>query len=240
LWPTIAVLVLLPLLIGLGVWQLDRARQKIELQDARLAREQATPVRLGEAPLVVSEDRFRRARGTGHYQARYGFLLDNQVHKGQAGYHVLTPFKPDLGTQWILVDRGWVAWGPDRDRLPDIATPGDTVTIEGRLVAPQKPSLVLGAQATEQTAQEFTRRWQSVDLQRFADVTGLQVAPLVLQLAPGAAHGFVREWPVITDEWINRHKAYALQWFALALTLVLLYLILNFKRDDSEFDSKQS
>lgn len=230
-WPSVALLLVLPVLISLGLWQLDRARQKVEIRDLYIARSAEPALVLG-AREVRDEDRFRRVQGTGEYAARFGFLLDNQVYKGRPGYHVFTPFKPGRGQQWILIDRGWVPWGPDRDRLPEIEVPNGDVKVSGQLRAPGRPGLMLGGGEVTDTKEEMPLRWQSVDLRRYARITGLSIAPLLLQLDADNEHGYVRDWPVYSDSWIDRHKGYAFQWFALAVTLVFIYVMLNFKRTD--------
>ena len=49
--------------------------------------------------------------------------------------------------------------------------------------------------------------------------------PLVLELDPAGGGGFVRAWPAYEDSWIQRHHGYALQWFSLALVLLVVYLL---------------
>lgn len=233
MWPTLALLLLLPVLIGLGVWQMDRARQKAEIRDAHLGQAALPALELGAATLHGT-DQYRRATGTGEYAGHLGILLDNQVHKGRPGYHVLTPFRSKTGGQWILVDRGWVPWGPDRSRLPQIETPAGTVVVKGQLLSPVRPGLELEGPVSARPEKGIPVLWQSIDTREFARVTGLMVAPLLLRLDADAEHGFVREWRAVTDNWVDRHKGYAFQWFALAATLLVLYLILNFKRTDNE------
>ncbi len=234
-WPTLAVLPLFVLLVSLGLWQMDRAQQKTDIRDAVLTKGRLPELELG-ATKVTADQLYRRARGSGHYDPRLGFLLDNKVHQGQAGYHVMTPLQPGSGGQWILVNRGWVPWGTDRDRLPEIVTPKGEVVVHGRLVAPEKIPLAL----SKSDALDFDQRWQSVDLERFARVSGRSVAPLILQLDPKAGNGFIRQWPAYSDQWIDRHTGYAVQWFALAFVLVVLFLGFSFKRTSDDIDNESS
>ena len=234
-WPTVAVLPMLVLLLSLGLWQLDRAQQKTEIRDAVLAKERLPELELGKTK-VTADDLYRRVRGSGQYDPRYAFLLDNKVNQGRAGYHVLTPFKPRTDGQWILVNRGWIPWGMDRSRLPDIPTPTGNAMVHGRLVVPEKVPLALG----NNNVQDFEQRWQSLDLERFARVSGLSVAPLILQLDPKAQFGFTRQWPAYSDQWIDRHKGYAVQWFALAFVLVVIFLVFSFKRKSDDISNESS
>ena len=54
--------------------------------------------------------------------------------------------------------------------------------------------------------------------------------PLVLQLDAGDAHGFVREWKPVYGIPPAKHRAYAMQWFTLALVLAMIYLGVNTRR----------
>ena len=90
-WPsTLATLLLLPLLLGLGFWQSDRARQKAELQTAFAERFQRPSVPLADVDPADPAQRYVRVSASGRYDDAHQLLLDNQVRDGQAGYHVLT------------------------------------------------------------------------------------------------------------------------------------------------------
>lgn len=226
---TLATAVLLPALIGLGVWQLDRAEQKTEIRDRYAARGRMPPVDVNGQALDPEKMDFRQATVRGRYRAGLTIYLDNKVLDGEPGYAILTPLEKipeaDGGRRYILVNRGWVPWGPSRQVLPDIDTPFGMLEASGRLRMPAQDYFTL----EDETGSGFRRRWQNLDLERYERVTGIALSPLVLELDPDArqAGGFVRRWPQYDDTWIDRHKAYAVQWFALALTLLVLYVALN-------------
>jgi len=224
---TVATVLVLPALVGLGMWQLDRAEQKTAIRDRHLARGAMPPVDANRTALDAAGMDFRRATARGEYRADLTIYLDNKVLNGRPGYEVLTPLglagEPD---RHLLVNRGWVPWGEETRSLPDIDTPSGPVSVSGRLRAPPQDYFTL---EDETAAARFRQRWQNLDLERYAGAAGLSVSPLVLQLDPGArnAGGFARQWPVYDDAWIERHRAYAVQWFAMAVILVGLYVFLN-------------
>jgi len=237
---TLATALLLPALIGLGFWQLDRAEQKTEIRDKYAARGRMGPVDVNRRQLDRDEMDFRQARVEGRYRADMSIYLDNKVLDGVPGYEILTPLeiarRKTGEAQFILVNRGWIPWGESRQTLPPVDTPTGPLTLSGRLRAPARDYFTLADEATQ--SEGFKPRWQNLDLERYERVTGLAVSPLVLELDPGEqnAGGFTRRWPAYDDAWIDRHKAYAVQWFALALTLVVLYVTLNLKKRHSEHD----
>ena len=56
------------------------------------------------------------------------------------------------------------------------------------------------------------------------------VYPFIIRLGKNEPYGFVREWPVIAMS-PDRHRAYALQWFSMATILAILFIALNFEKE---------
>ena len=102
------------LFIALGLWQLERAQLKEEIE-ARFQQ------RLGDsyrplASLADGEDiEYRRLLLQGRYDSEHSLLVDNQLHQGRAGYYILTPLQLRDSDHLVLVNRGWAAWGESRD-----------------------------------------------------------------------------------------------------------------------------
>lgn len=225
---TLVTLLLLPLLLGLGGWQLDRARQKTTLQADFAQRFQQPPVALAEVNLADPDYRYRRVIAAGRYDNQHQVLLDNQMREGQPGYHVLTPLRLANGAA-ILVNRGWTPLGESRQVLPDLTVSAEPATIRGWLAQPVEPGLRLG------DAAGADRRWPRiapyVDYQRLAAILGYPLQPAVMLLEPDQADGYWRDWqPRFGGFGPERHQGYAVQWFALAATLAVLYLTVNVHR----------
>lgn len=231
---TLAAFAILPVLIGLGLWQLDRARQKTEIRERYEARAQMQPIDINRDVFDSEKVEFRRAVVEGRYHEALTILLDNKILNGVPGYEVLTPLEARdeiNGTRrFMLVNRGWISWGDSRQELPDIDTPSGVVVLSGRLKVPAKEYFTLEKQTGDR---EFNPRWQNLDLSLYEHVTGLPVYPFVLQLDPEntGGGGLVRQWQEYDDRWIQRHKAYAVQWFGLAVLLLGLYVGLNLKNE---------
>jgi surfeit locus 1 family protein len=228
LWPTLATLVLLPVLIGLGMWQLDRAGQKRNLQvemDLRL-QEPAVPL----SPVFESSEalRFRKVIARGRYEPEDQILIDNRVHQGQAGYFVLTPLRLGEGPARVLVNRGWVSLGRDRTALPAIETPPGRVEVTGLAVVPQTDGFHLGG--AKPPGDGWHPVWQYLDLDLYRDSVAYPVQPIVILLDPTSpSGGFVRQW-ARPDAGIATHQGYAFQWFSLAVALAAIYILLNTRK----------
>lgn len=212
---------LLPLLLSLGFWQLQRAEEKRDLQEQYSARQGELPVALEQ--LRPAEDlQYRQVELSGRYDNAHHFLLDNRIHQGQVGYELITPFVTDI-ERVVLVNRGWLPQGPTRAVLPAVNAVEARVTLHGSIYVPVGTPLVLG----EVMAQEgWPRVIQSLDPPTAGALAGYaqnSVFPYSVRLADSMPGVLVRDWPVVSMD-PARHQGYAVQWFAMALMLLSLYL----------------
>ncbi len=225
LWPTLAAVALAVLTFSLGNWQMDRATYKRGLQARIDAGERAPILWVGAAPVTKAQVLYRRVRVQGVFDSRYQILLDNRIHNGVAGYHVLTPLKIRGGQRAVLVNRGWIPVGNSRSALPVTPVATAQVKITGLAVDPDTRYFELSAAAPQ------GRVWQNLNFKRYAAWSDLDLQPFVLQQSNNSADGLIRDWPR-PDTGVSTHLSYALQWYGLAATLVVLWLVLNVKRKE--------
>ena len=120
-----ATVALTAILLSLGFWQLERAELRRAQDGLKQERAQLSPVYITSFPEEsLGELADRRVRLRGQYLP-HQFLLDNQIHDKQPGYHVLSPFELSTYEQVVLVNRGWVAAEADRSRLPSVPAPAE-------------------------------------------------------------------------------------------------------------------
>lgn len=229
LWPSVAVALLLPLLIALGFWQLDRAGQKEALEEAYRSRQASPPIDL----LTAGEDRrrreemlWRRVQLRGEYLPDKQYLLDNQIKGGEPGYLIFSPFRLAGRQDIVLVNRGWLPLEGDRNTVPEVPPPEDEV-VEGTAKEPQSAGLFLGGPVAEELGPGFVRV-QQLDLEAVARDNEWRLLPYVVRLDEQPGSGFVRNWkaPGFGRE---KHLGYAFQWFAMAAALLIIYLVVNMK-----------
>lgn len=226
--PTLVTLVLLALLVGLGLWQLDRARQKETMQSDFDSRAVDGALRLDGSERDPDVLRYRRARAAGSLDGARQFLLDNQVRNGIAGYHVLTPLRLDAGGAAVLVNRGWVPVGSARERLPEVTVAGEPGALEGMVTTPRGSPILLGESGYESSG--WPRVVQVVDYPAMEAALGYRLLPFTLLLDPDTEGGYERDWQAFQGIPPERHRAYAFQWFSLALALMIIYLAANMRR----------
>lgn len=211
--------------IQLGNWQHAKADRKLAAQHQLDTRGGDAPVSIGSAPVDADALRSRPVSVRGHFETDRQFLVDNRIHREQAGYHVLTPLVIEGSDMRVLVNRGWIPANARHDDIPQVATPAVPVTLTGTAVVPGTRFFTLGdaPQAGWQPV------WQNLDLARFAGSAPYPLQPVVVQLAPDAPAGFVRDWPR-PDERFERHLSYALQWYGFAASAVLIWFALGWRR----------
>jgi len=124
----------------------------------------------------------------------------------------------------VLVDRGWVPAAPDRGQLPALGIDSATRTVTGMVAPLPRAGLALGA--TESTQQGWPRRLLWPDAAAVQAHWGVGVPARIVLLRGDQADGFVREWTPATGMPPERHLGYAVQWFGLAIALVLIWLVL--------------
>lgn len=213
------------LCVALGLWQLDRAalKESIELKFEQRLGEQYQAFAAGDA---LDDIEYRKLLLQGSYDNTRHLLVDNQLHRGRAGYYVLTPLKLKDSDDLILVNRGWAAWGVSREELPPIPPATSANGVAGIANYPNQPALRLGGMNPSE-------RWPQ--LIPYIDIEALQtqfsghLLPVVLWLAPEQSGAFVRNWNPV---WMKPEKsrAYATQWFAFALIALVFFVILNLRK----------
>lgn len=223
LWPTLAALFFLVLTLSLGNWQSGRAETKRALQARYDAAMREAPIHVGSTLLDRDSVLYRKLEVEGAFDDAHSILLDNRVMNGVAGYHVLTPLRISGGPLVILVNRGWVAAGRTREQVPAPPTPAGVMRLEGMAVDPHTRYVELAPTAPQ------GRVWQNLDFARYAAITGLRLQPVLLLQTSSTADGLQRSWPR-PDTGVNTHVSYAVQWYSLAATLTVLWLIMNVKR----------
>jgi len=233
---TLATILIMALCIRLGFWQYNKAQDTIEKQQKIDDGMTFAPV---ELPSIIDDEaswQYKRVSFKGSYLPEYQIILDNRVHGNKAGYEVITPVKVNNKEHYVLVNRGWIAGNPDRS-LPMIETPEDEQLFIGDLTFPLAKVFTLESTAEKESA--WQSLWQHIDMQRYQTLVPFHVSPYIVRLAPGEiAGGFVRDWPIPKNR-ITVHLGYAYQWFGFALTLFIIYIVLNIKSVKKEIENNE-
>lgn len=224
-----AAVAFIALFSALGFWQVGRYEIKLELWDA-FHQAGERPVRsVTDLEQLDSLDPYTPVELRGRYDLERQTLLDNRVRGGRLGVEVFTPLVMDSGGV-VLVNRGWLPMARDRRQLPGAPGPDGLVAVSGLAVPPPAPGFQLGrVQAPDDWP------WLTPYLlpDRLRAVLDRPLADRVVLLDPEAPGGFARDWtPSMLPP--ERHLGYAVQWFALALAVAVVWILLTVRREKGE------
>ena len=223
----------------LGRWQLARMHEKqAMLAQAKQATDHSHP-----QPLLLALDRKRAsnydwASGQGR-MANVTVWLDNQQRNGQVGVRMYCVLLPDIGSQAVLLDAGW--WPLNGTRaMPVFGCPAHIEQSVRGLLAPPPAE---GLQHGHALASLGENRWLAarMDLPALASALRLPtgIAPRVLRLDPQHQHDDAgvmlapgeRDLEILPNTLTpERHLGYAVQWFGLAITVLVVALVLTFRQ----------
>lgn len=211
------------ILVKLGFWQLERANEKEQLF-ADYAQRTAQSISLNDqSQPLTTIPRYAEISVSGQLLDDY-LLLDNQIMNGQAGYHVIGLLQATLADDKaaiIMVNMGWIPWGESRDKRPRVELPSTPLTISGYFYEPEL-TRIWGASGHTVEHDQWPVRVQQLDADAIAAATQLPIQPYVVLLSESAELGWPRQWQpqVMTPA---KHRAYALQWFSLAIACLLVF-----------------
>ncbi len=219
-----AMLVIAGLL--LGNWQTRRAEQKQAIEQAMIQRGEMPPLQAAELAIDAQPEEYRRVIAEGEFIAGWPVYLENRPYEGKAGFHLLMPLRIRATGQVVLVLRGWFPRDAlDRTHLPEIPVPKGKLRIEGKVLNSVSRVMQLGDKPALQPAAIV----QTLSLEEFAAASRLPLHTFIMQQSSDTADGLVRDWP-LPSVGIDKHRGYAFQWYALAITAFLFFLVTGFKR----------
>ena len=224
LWPTAAAIFFIIVTVMLGNWQLSRAQEKEDRQTQLNQLSQQPVISIPTSSIRLEDYQFRKVEVQGTYVPTHTIYLDNKINRGRAGYQIITPVRLGESSMHVLINRGWIVAGRTRSELPDIPTPAGKVKISGIVESPTIRTLEL---STETVSGQV---WENLHLDRYRKATGLTLQPLVVLQENDVQDGLLREW-TRPDSGASRNLGYAFQWFSMALAIIILYLVLNVKRN---------
>lgn len=224
--PTLGFLIVLPILLMLGNWQWHRASQKQQMLDSIQQRKQHKPLLIDKVPANIQQAMYYPLILDGEYLNQYTILLDNRIHEHAAGYDVYTPFLPKDKNKAILVNRGWVSMGETRNNLPTIQPLDGNTKVLGTIASPSNGFVLT---PSELKIDKKPILVQKIDLNQLAELIKQPLEEYILILNSHQPGSLIYNWnPVIMPP--AKHVAYSVQWYGLALTLLIIYIALNLKR----------
>ncbi len=224
--PPIAAVLLTILFVSLGLWQLDRAAEKVAMQ--RLFDADADYVPLTEG---MATQEYQRISARGRFLPDRQFLLDNMILNGRPGYFVITPFEYAGAKPLLAVNRGWIAAAPDRSLPALVPLAAQETEVRGRVGRLPRVGIRGGEAIANQPG--WPKLATYPELTDLSTALGRELLPFVLLLDPDGSDTLVRQWQP-QGRGPAMHYGYAFQWFALAAATagVLIWQSLKRRRHD--------
>ena len=205
------------LLVGLGVWQLERLQWKLGLI-AQIQRNMHAPAISLDRAMQLGIDRaqYRRVAIRGRLDNGLEDFLYTTGPHGRPVYHVLTPLLTGSGA--VIVDRGYIPVSLREPASRRGSEPMGQVQFVGLLRMPDKPGIFTPPPDLRD------RVWFARDVEAMAGQDHLRLAaPVVLEAVAASEQTWPRGGQTRVDL-PNDHLQYALTWFLLAAALVVVYL----------------
>ena len=235
---TVSALIVIAIGCGAGIWQLNRADTKIALAANLLARQQMPILSANAGPWALGEARERRMIARGQYLPEAAIWLDNRPRPippagsttSQSGFYLMMPLRLEGKDEVLWINRGWAPRNNEnRETLPPVQTPNKVVNVEGIVFAQPGKVYELGG-GKNAIDPGKPRIEQNFDLVSEGELHGWTQAPFILrEVEVGSDDGLLREWPPLTSG-VDRHYAYAFQWFALAFAGFLFWLVTGLRQ----------
>lgn len=224
--PSLVTLVLVPIMLSLAFWQLGRADEKRAWLAVIEQAQHTPPFALNDALPAYEQAQYRLARAQGVFDADRVFLLNNQIEAGRLGYRALLPLRLKGTDSAVLVEGDWLP--AEQGAQPVLEVPEGEIELVGQVGKGPAVAFRLGV------AGDATRGWplevHYMDFEFFQEQLPYPLLPYVLRPGEDVQVPKISMTP-------EKHVGYAVQWFAMTLALVVIYLAVNTKRrrgDDSE------
>ena len=224
----IAALVLLPVMLYLGFWQLDRAEEKEQLLSSwkTPSMRELLP---DESELV--EGQYLGVRLQGRFDETRYFLLDNRMRKGKPGYEIIALFISEGVSQKVLVNLGWLPLGKSREQIPKVLLPQDVVIVSGKLKLLSKNIVLKRTSINE----GWPKVVQSLEPVFLSEVVAETLPAFGIHVDRSVIDYLDINWPVLMML-PEKHIGYAVQWFVMSMVLtgMIIWSLSQIKREAYE------
>ena len=193
-------------LLFLGFWQIYRLNWKLELIEQIENSLKNDPVELNS----IEKKNYLRIKTSGEIDFDKQIYLYNLNDTGKPGFEVVNPIK--IGNENYLINRGWIPF--EKKDLPEINLV-DQNQIVGTLMLQTKPN------AFKPENDIKKNYWFTLNREDILKFTGRNFSDYVIYLN---GEYKIPKPRVITAKISNNHKKYAITWFSMAISILLIYL----------------
>jgi surfeit locus 1 family protein len=223
LWIIVGFTVVALVCARLGLWQVERLRERRSANKAALAERSKPPLDLQNTDAPDSSLVSRRVRASGYYDHDHDIVLRGRAYQGVPGVEIVSPLLIGVGRPAVLVNRGFVP-SPDAVSVStDSLRQSGEVRIEGI-------ALPIRSGRGAPLLHENQTTWADLDLAQLQGRLPYPIRSIYIRQSPDSSvSSFPRRLapPPLDD---GPHLSYAIQWFAFATMAVVFGIILSRSR----------
>lgn len=210
----------------LGIWQLDRAADKVEAQTALVEESMRNAAAIETIPdghlhSANPEIQNLHVELRGEYLNERAILLLAEFFEGQIGYGVVTPFRLSSTGDLVLVHRGWTSGILPPNTPPNLRPVEGELTVTAQIFVPPQNARVISSQID---ASQWPLRIRSLEIDVISEILDEPIFPFEVRLTAQQAGVLVRHWPAVNAD-VNQNLSYAVQWFTFALLVLFLSVL---------------
>ena len=203
---SIFVFFFISIFVALGSWQLVRLNWKLDLIEQIQSSLKEEPININNTVLK----NYLRIKAIGKINFENQIYLYNLNEKGAPGFEVINPIK--INKENYLLNRGWIPFNKKNDKEINIIDENNIVGVLRKQIKANmfKPKNDIS-----------NNYWFTLNREDLYDFTGEKFSPYIIYLSSK------NEFPktkLITANISNNHKKYAITWFSLAISILLIYL----------------
>ena len=216
--------------IVLGFWQIDRADQKNVLNSNYTDRQQEAIIVLDKNNVIDEKSSllWRKVEFEGSFINKQNIILDNQIFNQIAGFNIITPFKIRGSDSLVLINRGWHPNLKNRETLPIINEISGERLLQGHIASFPVSGIKLGKNNIE-TLNSQIFRFQRLDAAELNYFFSAKIMPYMIYLDPIIDKELYGNFKLPAPD-SQKNYGYAFQWFAFAITLLIIFIRLSMKR----------
>jgi len=193
-------------LISLGSWQLYRLNWKLNLIEEIENSLIKNPIELS----TINKKNFLKIKTSGEIDFDKQIYLYNLNESGKPGFEVINPIL--INNENYLINRGWIPFDKKNQSEIDLI---DEDKIVGTLKLQSK------ANSFKPDNDIDKNYWFTLDREDVFKYTGKNFSNFVIYLNGDYK---IPKPKVITANISNNHKKYAITWFSMAISILLIYL----------------
>lgn len=210
----------------LGIWQLDRAAEKVAAQRAlelelRVSAPALETIPTSDLSALNPELRNRHVTLRGEYDNEHSILLLAEFFEGQIGYGVVTPLRLANTGQLVLVSRGWTSGILPPNTPPDLRPVTGPVEVTAQIHVPEPNARSF---ASEVDPSQWPLRLRTLQIDIVSEILDEPLFPFEVRLTADQPGTLVRHWPAVNAD-VNQNLSYAIQWFSFGLIVLFASLL---------------